>query len=399
MIKKLTAIVLSCGMVLSLAACGGNSKSEQTAAPTKQEAAASGEKDAGKTEQPSEKETEKSAEADSVKADSTEKKDAGEPKSEASGPAAEVDLENFTIRTDVDKNAPFSIRYPDSLKDKYGDSVSLDHYPEKLIVLSTSSLYLMKHLGVEPIAVSRMVSTTLAADAYGDLPLIDSGMNTVDTEAIVAMEPDLVLMSGGMKDKFGVLLEDLSIPVYYTSEGPIVTYEMNKDESLCLAEAFGGKSAKEDVAKVYETLEKKMDDYAAAHDPMNMMILFGMDSSYQASSLSYFGSILQKLGFVNLTDQNEGPQVRVAPGSMENVISYNPDAIFLIAPPTGYDPAALKGAFLKRVEGEEELWKDVRAVKEKRILAFPGNFTTSKGFQAVHDISTLIDTLQEELKD
>lgn len=385
--KKIIAAALSAVMLISLAACGSKTQPAGTTAaePVKTTAA--------KEEKPAE--TTAAAKETTAAARETT---AAPEKTTAATKEEGFDFDNFKIRHEVDPSAKFVIKYPEKLAAKFGASLELPKYPEKLVVLSTSTLYLLKKLDVKPIAVSRQVKTTLAADTYGSLPTIDSGMNGVDTEAIIALKPDLVLMSAMMKEKYGSILEELKIPVYYTSEGPIVTYDMNKEESLCLAEAFGGKVARDDVAKVYGEVEKKAMAYKESHKPQTEMILFGMDFSYQASSMSFFGSILKSLGFENLTDKNEGPQIRVAPGSMEKVISYNPQVLFLIAPPTGYDPSALKDAFLAKVNSEKDLWKNVDAVKSGHIFAFGGNYTTSKGLQVVHDISALIDSLDQALK-
>lgn len=400
MLKKLSAIILSLGLVFSLAACGGTKPAEGSTAASKTSAP-----DASSS---ATKEAENTASAETsagLSVVTTTAAAAAETSAEVTPPAEtasadeKIDLRHFTIRTNVDKSAPFKLAYPKFFQQKFGEALTLDKYPEKLVVLSTSSLYLLKHLNVQPIAVSRTVKNSRAADAYGSLPQIESGMNGVDTEAVIALQPDLVLMSSGMADKFGKMLTDLKIPVYYTSEGPMVTYDLNKEESLVLAEGFGGSVAKEDVARIYGEAEAQIKAYKDTHDALSMMILFGMDQSYQASSLSFCGSLLQRLGFINLTDKNEGPEVRVAPGSMEKVIAYNPQVLFLIAPPTGYDPAVLRQTFTDRIAAEKELWKNSAAVINDRIVALPGSYTTSQGLQIVHDIADLIDTLNTQLKD
>ncbi|MDO5734039.1 MAG: ABC transporter substrate-binding protein [Eubacteriales bacterium] len=343
--------------------------------------------------------------AKDAKDEAADKADSGKPPhGDADADEEHVDvgaLDTMEIKIDYERDPakPFVMKYPESLVDKYDAAPEFEEYPEKIIVLSTSTLYLLSLMDVEPIAVSRTVKNTRAFDAYGELPWIDSGMNTVDTETIVSMEPDLVIMSGGMREKFGSLLEELKIPVFYTSEGPGVSYAQNKEESLNLAEIFGGQKAKDEVAEIYAKVEDRAKAFKDAHEEKTTMILFGMDSSMQASSKSFFGGIVAQLPFANLTDLDEDKEIRVAPISMENVIKNNPEYIFLIAPPMGYDPNALFGIFMSNVAKDPQLWQNVEAVKNENIIALPGNYTTSKGLEIVQDFNNLINLLEEKLAD
>lgn len=411
--KKYLALFLAIAMIVGLVACGANKQ------PTETTAAQQGQADQSKDQQPSDQAQQttvandkensqapadqKQTEQSKSDKDGADKDKApaghGQGKADNAPPAPlEAAAEQLTIRHNIDKNAPFVIKYPPMLAKTFGPELKLPKYPEKIVDLSTSSLFLMSKLGVEPIAVSRTVKNTRARIAYGKLKTIDSGMNTVDTEGVIALQPDLVIMNAGMREKFGKVLEGMKIPVYYTSEGPIVTYEVNKTESLILAEAFGGPEAKEDVSKLYADIEAKAAAYAKAHQPTTAAILFGMDSSFQAATKSFVGSLIKMLGFENISDKMSGPPATVMPASFENIIKANPATIFLVAPPTGYKPEILKAAFMKRVTTDKALWDNVDAIKNNRVLALSGNYTTSKGLEVILDIQELITRLEAELK-
>ena len=57
-------------------------------------------------------------------------------------------------------------------------------------------------------------------------------------EDVVALNPDLVILSTSYKDSHGATLEGLGINVYYQASGHGVSYDTVKKESLCLIEAF-----------------------------------------------------------------------------------------------------------------------------------------------------------------
>ena len=56
-------------------------------------------------------------------------------------------------------------------------------------------------------------------------------MSSLDIESVVSMEPDLVIMGNHLKEDYGAQLDAAGIPVYYTSEGPSITYTEVKEEA------------------------------------------------------------------------------------------------------------------------------------------------------------------------
>lgn len=318
---------------------------------------------------------------------------------ESSEKKVEIDVKNPVIRNNLDKSGKFRIEYPEGVRDKHGEALKLDKYPEKIVDLSTSTLYLMSKLEVPLTAVSRTVATTKAADYYKDVQKIESGMRGVDTEAVIALEPDLVIMSGGMKEKFGSQLENLGIPVYYTSEGPTVGLVENRAETEALAEAFGGSQAREDVSKIYDEVKKVCEEYAKNHPAKKTMILFGpgTDHTMISTSKSFLGQILKSLGFENVGDSLDQKGSGIIPSSLEMLVKANPELFFLIAPPTGYDPQSLVDAYEKAKKEDPEVWEEIDAVKNNQVIALPGNYTTSRGLEMTQDILSLIDKLSAEV--
>ncbi len=291
----------------------------------------------------------------------------------------------------------FRIAYPAALQAKFGEAVELDKAPERLVDLSTSSLYLLSRLDIKPIAVSSSVGGTRAREVYKDLPRIQAGMNTIDTEAVVALKPDLVMLSAYHAEKFGKQLESLGIPTYYTSEGPAVDLAANRAESLALAEAFGGAEALADVTRIYDELDAKIADYKKQNPGHKAMVLFGMDQSHVASSRSFFGGLVKALGFENPQDEQDGPGVGLTPINMEFLMTAQPEWLFLIAPPTGYQPEELKAAFDALTQKDAGLWTSLQAVKDGHILAFASEYSTSRGLEVVDSVERMIKRLQAEL--
>lgn len=143
------------------------------------------------------------------------------------------------------KSDKFELEYPDFVSQRVGlETLKLDYYPQRIVCLSTSALPVINELDVNLVAVTSTPMGLELKEKYNNLPKIFSGMSDLDTEAIIALKPDLVMLGTQHQKKFGKILEAAGIPVYYTQEGPVITYEQNKLQSLTYAKAFDNKKKK-----------------------------------------------------------------------------------------------------------------------------------------------------------
>lgn len=315
------------------------------------------------------------------------------------GPAKDPQFQNIKLSSTIDKTKPFHIAYPEKMQAKFGKGLDLPKFPEKIVNLSISSLDILQKLNVKPVAVTSSSQLLRDTSFYKDVPQLKAAMGTIDTEAIVKAKPDLVMISAYYKEKVDKTFADLKIPVYYTIEGHTVTYEENKASQLIYAEAFGGQSAKEEVAKLFAAVEKKAAAFASSHKKRQAMILFSMGPFYRANSDSILGSMIKMCNFDNVVDKFENNKIRLAEVSTEKIIASKPEVLFLIGPPLGYNPDIYKKNFETIVGKDQTIWDAVPAIKNKQYIALPDTYGTSRGLECLIDFSNFIDIITEFFKD
>ena len=77
----------------------------------------------------------------------------------------------------------FTMYYPESMVETYGESLHLDQVPEKIVCLSNAALQIMVRCDVKPIAVTSSASSVEYPDWVSELPVITTGMSQLDTES------------------------------------------------------------------------------------------------------------------------------------------------------------------------------------------------------------------------
>jgi iron complex transport system substrate-binding protein len=287
------------------------------------------------------------------------------------------------------------IAYPSKLQETEGAGVTLDKMPERIVCLSNSALQILVRCGLKPIAAPKTLSAHVDyPDWVNQLPLIDSGMNTLDTESIIAMAPDLVILGIHQKGKFGPLLQAAGLNVYYTSEGPSVTYEEVKEEAMVLSAAFGDENVVAEIREAFAKVEERAQQISATYPKRRMMILFSASPFYQQTSDGYLGSMLAMLPYENLSDELIGVEARTAPLDVEQLISLNPDVLFCVSP-TAPTADILKVQYKSIIQENPDMWEQLNAYKENRMNILSNEYVTSKGINIINSLNTLMDMIEE----
>ena len=289
----------------------------------------------------------------------------------------------------------FSISYPSYMQESEGEALVLDQRPENIVVLSNSALQILIRCEQQPIAVTEPTSFVEYPDWVADLPVISTGKSTLDTESVISMEPDLVIMGVHLKEDYGAQLNEAGIPVYYTSEGPSITYEEVKEEAIALTQSFGTEEQVSLVEVDFEMLEKRVAEFQSVMETKQMMILFGAPPSYQQTSKGYLGSILNMLPFENLSDTLVDPESRTTPLDLEKLVELNPEVLFAISPTA---PAAdtLKQVYEEEFAKNPDIWNNLQAVQNDNLIWLSSEYVTSKGIQIINTMNTLMDMLEEK---
>ena len=303
-------------------------------------------------------------------------------------------LLSMTAVAGAESGGEKTLYYPSYLQKSEGETLTLSKMPERIVCLSNAALQILVRCDIHPIAVTTPSSSVDYPDWVKDLPVISTGMSSLDIEAVLALEPDLVIVGSYQKETYGQQFADAGVHVYYTSEGPSIAYNEAKEEALTLARSFGAEALVQEIADEFAAVEARAADYSAAHARQSMMIFFHTPGAYQQTSQGYLGSMLAMLPFDNLSDTLVDPASRTVPIDTETAISMNPDVIFAISP-TAPTAEVLQSVYEEAFAENADLWNQLDAVHNGNVIYLSNEYVTSKGVQIVNSLNKLIDLLEE----
>lgn len=232
--------------------------------------------------------------------------------------------------------------------------------PEKVIVLDYGALDALDALDVDVTGLPKSGKIPAYLDKFKDEKYGNVGsVKEPDLEAIHALEPDVIFMSGRMSDYYDELSE-IAPTIYVESNGG--KYLETFTESM---EVYGEIFDKADKAKelVSDLTEKakEVKDKASGLKASTIMVNGRSISAFGAGSR--FGFIFNELGFSeadeNLQDSTHGQEV-----SFEYVVEKNPDYLFVV------DRNAITGSseITAKDVVENELVKQTNAYKNGKIV-------------------------------
>ena len=293
----------------------------------------------------------------------------------------------------AEESAQVTLYYPSYLQESEGEALVLDQMPERIVCLSNAALQILVRCGIQPVAVTEPASSVEYPDWVYELPVISTSMTSLDSEAIIAMEPDLLIVGSYQKETYGQQFADAGIPVYYTSEGPSIAYAEAREEAITLARSFGSEELAAEVEAEFAAVEARAADYAATHDVKSMMIFFHTPGTYFQTSEGYLGSMLAMLPFENLADTVVDPASRTVPTDIETCLTLDPEVIFAISP-TAATADVIQGVYEETFAQEPGLWEQFSAVANNNVIYLSSEYVTSKGIQVIDSLNALIDLLE-----
>ncbi len=283
--------------------------------------------------------------------------------------------------------------YPSYLQESEGESMTLSKMPERIVCLSNAALQILVRCDIHPVAVTTPASSVEYPDWVSDLPVISTSMSSLDIEAVLSYEPDLVIVGSYQKETYGQQFADAGVSVYYTSEGPSIAYNEAKEEALTLAKSFGTEALVNEIAAEFAAVEERAANYCATHATKTMMIFFYTPGTYQQTSQGYLGSMLSLLPFENLSDSLVDPASRTVTMDTETALTANPEVIFAISP-TAATADVLEHLYTETFAENPDLWNQLDAVKNDNIIYLTSEYVTSKGIQIINSLNKLIDMLE-----
>lgn len=236
-----------------------------------------------------------------------------------------------------------------SLTDDVGRHVAIDHPPRRIVTMLPSLTETVCELG----ECGRIVAT----DSYSNWPASVAGLpklgglDDASIEGIVALHPDLVIMSRSART--ASRLEGLRVP-YVVIETQRLS-DIDRATEI-IARVLG---VPDRAAEVNRHRQQVMGEIVATaqrrHATFHPRVYFEVDSApYAAGRASFIGELLAELGATNIVPPSLGAFPKLNP---EFVVRENPDVIMTL--PSGAEALA-----------DRPGWASIRALREHRVCAF-----------------------------
>lgn len=272
-----------------------------------------------------------------------------------------------------------------SLTDGLGRQVILAQPAQKVVSLAPSNTEILFAIGAGGQTVGRDMFSDYPAEALS-LPDIGGSMGEYNLEAIVALQPDLVLAAEINPTELVKSLEDLGLTVFYLAN-PTTLEEMY--DNLAIVAQLTGRET--EAAALVESLKARVAAVDEKIAPLSarFSVFYEIDASnpsqpWTAGKGTFITLLIERAGGYNIAGELDAyPQL-----SVEQIVADNPMFIIL--------GDAMWGVTVESV-GQRSGWENLAAVQNGNIFPFDDNLASRPGPRLVEGLETLAKILRPEL--
>lgn len=264
--------------------------------------------------------------------------------------------------------------------------VMLDKPAQKIVSMAPSNTEILFAVGAGEQVIGRDEFSDYPAQA-ASLPSVGGGFGDYNLEAIVDLEPDLVLTAEINTPEQVKSLEDLGMTVYFL-KNPTSIDEMYEN-LLTVAEMTGHleetEQLVEDLSRRVSKIESLVEN--VEEQPTAFYELDATDPSapWTAGSGTFIDTLISMAGGENIASDMEGQYLQI---SIEELLVRDPQVILLGDAAYGITPESLS---------ERTGWKNMSAVADNRIFTFDDNLVSRPGPRLVDGLEELAKILHPEL--
>ncbi len=275
---------------------------------------------------------------------------------------------------------------PIKLTDGLSRTIELAAPAQRILSLAPSNTEILFALGAGPQMIGRDELSDYPAAAKS-VTSIGSVFDKLNTEAIVALKPDLVLAAEINTPEQVKALEDLKLTVYWL---PNPKKFEDLYTNLEVVGKLAGRSA--EAAKLNESIKARYDAVtqkisAAQENPVVFYEIDGTDPTkpWTAGPGSFIDAMLTLAGGKNAGARLKDPFAQI---SSEELVAQNPAVILLGDAPYGVTVESV---------GQRAGWKAINAVKNNAVYTFDDNLVSRPGPRLIDGLETLAKLLHPEL--
>ena len=280
----------------------------------------------------------------------------------------------------TDTTTQSGLEFPVTVEADNG-SVTIEKRPEAIISLSSTATEMLFDIGAGPQVIAVDDQSNYPAGA----PMTDLSGVTPNLEAILSLEPDLVVIFFDPGDLIAGL-ETVGIPVLSYGAALAIddVYRQIDDLGMATGNVAGAAASNSAIAAGLEVAVT-----ASGDDGEGVTYYHEISSDfYTATSSTFFGEIYALFGMVNIADSADAdgsafgyPQI-----SSEYIVTSNPDIIFLAN--------VLYGESAETV-AERPGWDVMTAVQRGHIAELDSDVASRGGPRIVEFAGSVADSLAD----
>jgi iron complex transport system substrate-binding protein len=295
----------------------------------------------------------------------------------APAPATESTLEEAPVEDTSDPNI-------ETFVDDLDREVTINGIPQRIVSLAPSTTEILFAVGAGAQVVGRDEFSDYPAEV-ASIASIGGSMGEYSVEAIISLEPDLVLAAEINTPELVKQLEDLGVTVYYLGN-PTTLEEMY--EKLETVAALTG----HDVTELVASLEARVAAVDEKIGPLSYRpyVFYEIDASDPNKPWTYgpgtFGTLLiDRAGGFNIGSEAADPYPQL---SLEQIVVANPTIIIL--------GDAMWGVTVESVL-ERAGWESITAVQDGNIFPIDDNLISRPGPRLVDGLEALAKILHPDV--
>ena len=279
-----------------------------------------------------------------------------------------------------------AVEQPIELIDGLGRTVVLEAPAQRVVSLAPSNTEILYAVGAGKQVVGRDDFSDYPTQAQ-DLPTIGGSFGDYNLEAIVDLDPDLVLASELNTPEQVKAVEDLGLKVYLLSNPEQLE---GMYQNLITVVQLTGHDQK--AAELVDTLKARLAavDERLAGVSERPLVFYEIDSTdpnapYTAGAGTFINRLIERAKGENLGLVMDVPYGQV---SLEELVVQDPDIILL-------GDSVWGGVTVEDVQ-QRSGWQDLSAVKEGRVYPFDDNLVSRPGPRLVDGLEALADLLHPQ---
>ncbi len=269
--------------------------------------------------------------------------------------------------------------YPITLTDSFGTNVVIQKEPGRVVSVGPNVTEIIYGLGKGNVLVGRTDWCDFPPDAKSVASV--GTLQEPNIETIVALKPDVVLGSAIFQKQSAEKLRELGIPVamFYGSESFEGVYSVIANIGHVLHADAEAASLIQSMKEKVDSIRKKVEK--AKRPRVYYVIDFGEYGDFTAGKGTFIAQMIDIAGGENVALDVEGWKY-----SIERLVEKNPDIII-----------CSKYNNVKQGLVKANGYKDLRAVKEGRIVEIDNNTLDRQGPRLVEGLEALARILHPEL--